>query len=336
MKEFVSFLLCAVLSSASALDLGLPTDNRALLEGNPQDYYMHTNRYVDGKNVRPWSAGQYGYVRNLRNTKVGVIATKFHEGIDVKPIYRDARNRPLDKIYSIADGTVVYVNNSSSGSNYGKYIVVQHDWGDGPLYSLYSHLAETSASVGTKVRKGATIGIMGYTGRGLDRERAHLHMELCFLLSDRFDDWVVGTNRHGLFHGHNLAGLDIASLYLSLQANPKVTLPQFQAAAVPYYKVTVPRKHPLQIATRYPWLKKGDHATPSPSWEISFSDSGLPLAVTPSNRTVEKATISYIRPTAARHEFFTSGRVVGSGRSASLSKRGRRYLDLITLGPKAP
>ena len=39
------------------------------------------------------------------------------------------------------DGTVVYVNSNSKASNYGRYVVVHHDFGSGPFFSLYAHNA---------------------------------------------------------------------------------------------------------------------------------------------------------------------------------------------------
>ncbi len=329
-------LVISPLFAQAGLELSLPTDNKALYEDHPEDFYMHVDRWVNGKNLAPWSSGQYGFVRTLVKTDNGIMATRFHEGIDIQAIHRDARNEPLDQVRTIADGTVVYVNSSAARSNYGKYIVVQHDWGYGPFYSLYAHLSETKATVGQRLSKGTPIAIMGHTGNGLNRARSHVHLELCILLSDHFDDWYQGRNDHGLYHGHNLVGLDIASLLLAQHKRGDITIPEFQKGAKPYYKVTVPRSHELAIARRYPWLKIGDHDEPSPSWEIAFTDSGFPLGIAPSNRLVSKATISYVRATTTRHSYYTRRRLSGSGRSASLSASGLRYLSLITQKPIMP
>ena len=334
--KLLLFFFFTLADHATLPPLVLPTDNDKLLSGDLENFYMYVDRYEDEKNLRPWSGGQYGFVRTLRKTDIGVMATKFHEGIDIQPVNRDRNGRPLDEVRAIADGVIVYVNNTSSRSNYGKYIVVQHDWGEGPIYSLYAHLAETNASVGKTVTAGSRIGLMGYTGAGINLTRAHLHLEICYLLSSNFGDWYVGTNPHGLYHGHNLAGLDCASLFLARKKNPNLSLATFQEGATPYFKVTVSRTHPLQIAQRYPWMKIGDHEKTSPSWEIAFTDSGLPLSVAPSNRLVSRPTISYIRPTSTRHEYFTSSRVSGTGRTATLSPRGLKYLSLITQAPSTP
>lgn len=322
--------------SQSGLKLSLPTDNTALYDGKPEEFYMYVDRWVDGKNLMPWSGGQYGFVRNLVKTDNGIMATKFHEGIDIKPMRRDSRQEPLDQVRTMANGTVVYVNSNAARSNFGKYIVIQHNWGNGPFYSLYAHLSEAKVTVGQRLTEGTQIGVMGYTGDGIDRTRAHVHVELCMLLSDHFNDWFRAPNPHGLYHGHNLAGLDIASLLLAQHKRDDITIPDFQKGASPYYKVTVPRAHVLQITQRYPWLKIGDHDQPSPSWEISFTDSGLPLSVAPSNRIVSKPTVSYVRATITQHGYFTSRKLTGSGRTASLTPAGLRYLSLITQKPIAP
>ena len=39
------------------------------------------------------------------------------------------------------------------------------------------------------MRRGQRIGMMGYTGTGINRERAHLHLELCLMFSRQFEAW---------------------------------------------------------------------------------------------------------------------------------------------------
>ncbi|MDB4406696.1 M23 family metallopeptidase [Akkermansiaceae bacterium] len=335
MKLLLLFLIPLSLQAAEPLNLSLPTDNRAIFDGKPEDFYMWVPRSFDGKSSKPWSAGQYGFVRTLVNTtNEGVIATKFHEGLDIKPIKRDKSFRPLDTVSTIAEGKVVYTSMSAGGSNYGKYVVVEHNWGYGPFFSLYAHLSEISVKKGQRLLGGSPLGKMGYTGAGISRERAHLHLELNLLTSSKFDDWheevYKGKNPHDLYNGMNLIGIDVASLFLAQKNNPDLTIPAFLSGATPYFKVTVNRDAPLEIVGRYPWLKKGDHETPSSSWEISFTDSGIPLSVVPSNRAVKKPTISYVRTTRSKHSYYTRKRLVGEGRRASLSKSGLNFIALFT------
>jgi len=116
----LAIFLAALLTSTSSaenkvkpLRLKLPTLNTGLVTGDLDGFYMYTNR-------------------NLEAT----------EGIDIRPLKRDSANRPLDIVQSIADGEVVHTNTDARYSNYGKYVVVKHDWGYGPFYSLYAHLAK--------------------------------------------------------------------------------------------------------------------------------------------------------------------------------------------------
>ena len=326
--------LATTIAPGGPVKLQLPTKNTAIFSNRPDEFYMYTNRTFEGVTSKPWQAGQWGFVRNMKRTEEGVIGTRFHEGIDIKPVARDTKGNPLDDIMAIATGVVAHVNDVPGRSNYGRYVVVEHNWGDGPMFSLYAHLASISVTPGQRVLAGARLGRMGYTGAGLDRTRAHLHLELGLLFSLRFQDWHSaysgGTNYHGIHNGMNLSGLDIATLYKELRRNPNLSIPAFLRSAPVYYKVTTARKGPLEIVERYPWLRRGDHAQPSPSWEISFTASGFPLAVAPSQRVVSRGTVTYVRSTRARHEYFTIRRLIGTGSKASLSASGERHLRLVT------
>lgn len=328
------FFLAATSGFGAPIKLQLATDNDALFRNTPEDFYMYTNRTFEGKASKPWQAGQYGFVRNMVRTPEGIIGSRFHEGIDIKPVRRDSSGRPLDDVRTIATGVVAYTSPVAKHSSYGKYVVVEHNWGHGPFFSLYAHLSEVSVETGQRVLMGSTIGRMGYTGRGLDRTRAHLHLELGLLLSLRFEDWhqqfLGGTNHHGIHNGLNLSGINISGLYQEIRRDPDISLPAFINQTPVYYKVTVPRKGPLEIVERYQWLAKGDHSRPSPCWEISFTASGLPLAVAPSHRVVSQPNVTYVRTTRSKHQYFTSKRLIGTGRQASLSASGARYIKLLT------
>src|SRR5437773_6731759 len=111
-------------SLSQGLDLVLPTDNDALFSGNGPEFYQYVERNYKGVKSTPWEGGQYGFVRDPIDTAGGVLYTRFHEGIDIRPLHRDANGEPLDEVCAIADGKVVHVNPLSGYSNYGKYIVI--------------------------------------------------------------------------------------------------------------------------------------------------------------------------------------------------------------------
>ena len=351
MKLSIGSIILAVLlfqitllqAAEQNLGLVLPTYNKHIFTSEPQKFYMYTDRNFEGKSSKPWTAGQYGYVRNLKRAPEGVIGTRFHEGVDIRPMKRDSAGRPLDYIRAIAKGKVVYVNNSAGNSNYGKYVVVEHLWGAhlGAFYSLYAHLDIADCKVDQKVDAGTIIAKMGYTGAGINRERAHLHLELNVMAQSDYPDWHLhyfGTNNfHDKYNGLNMNGLNIAELFIKYHHNPSLKMSEFLSQIPVYFKITIPRKSALDIANRYPWLRKGDHSQPTSSWEISYASSGFPLAVTPSERKVSKPIVSYVKPTLSNHSYYTKGLLSGTGKSASLTSIGLRTVALISGEfPKSP
>jgi murein DD-endopeptidase MepM/ murein hydrolase activator NlpD len=161
-------------------------------------------------------------VRNPRRIGSQIIYIRFHEGIDIRPLHRDATGEPEDIIHAIAGGTVVYTNPSAGDSNYGRYVVIEHHLDGFPYYSLYAHLKTITVNIGEAVDQGSPIAVMGHTGEGIDRERAHVHLELNLLLSSHFSEWFPGhhaadINRHGIYNGINLAGIDIGGFISSFK-----------------------------------------------------------------------------------------------------------------------
>src|SRR6266480_153096 len=106
----------------SVLDLVLPTDNDALFSGGGPAFYQYIERNHKGVKSTPWEGGQYGFVRDPTDTSAGIVYTRFHEGIDIKPVHRDANGEPLDQVRAIAVGKIVHTNLVPSHSNYGCYV----------------------------------------------------------------------------------------------------------------------------------------------------------------------------------------------------------------------
>ncbi len=334
----ISLFSFAAHAEEQPLGLKLPTYNTYIFGSEPQKFYMYTTRNFEGKASKPWTAGQYGYVRNLRRAPEGIIGTRFHEGIDIRPMKRDAAGRPLDYVRAIAKGEIIYVNSIAGNSNYGKYVVVQHNWGPklGAFYSIYAHLDKADCKVGQPVDAGTIIAKMGYTGAGINRERAHLHLELDVMTQSDYANWHAhyfgSKNVHGVHNGLNMNGLNIAELFIKHNKDKSLKMSDFISKIPVYFKITVPRKGgaALDIAKRYPWMRKGDHSKATPSWEISYASSGFPLAVTPSLRKVRGPVVSYVKPTQSNHRYNTKGLLTGSNRSASLTKIGLRTVALLT------
>ena len=322
-------------AQAQPLKLSLPTDNQAIFSSDASSFYMYTNRSFEGVSSKPWTAGKYGYVRNQKRTADGLIMTRFHEGVDIRPVKRDSAGKPLDVVRAIAPGKVIHTNTVSGQSSYGRYVVVEHNWGYGPFYSLYAHLMTVSVKPGQRVSNSTTLGRLGWSGTGLNVERSHLHLELNLLLSSRFEKWhnkhFTTPNHHGIHNGINLVGIDIAGLYQSHRGNPNITIPEFVAGMKTYYKVLVPNKGKFEFLDRYPWIGKNLHlARGNPSWEIHISKSGVPIAITPSTSKVTTPKVSWVQHSKTYHAYHTRSRLSGSGSTASLTDSGRRYVDLLT------
>ncbi|MCX6877513.1 MAG: M23 family metallopeptidase [Verrucomicrobia bacterium] len=317
---------------AAPLVLSLPTENRGLLSGEPEKFYMYVDRTFEGKVSKPWEGGAFGLVRSPIRVNGELVFTHFHEGIDIAPLKRDRAGNPLDPVASIADGTVVHTSPLAGRSNYGKYVVVEHRWEGSAVYSLYAHLAEITCQPGELVKAGGVLGRMGFTGVGLNRTRAHLHLELALLMSARYEDWHQlnggGTNVHGLFNGMNLAGTEVARFFVEHQMNPELQFSHFVAATPVYFKVCVPAHGQPDLVTRYPWLLHGE-AEGAASWEISFSATGLPVALTASQRQVLAPTITEIRPSLVPQRYQTRNLVTGDGSTLALTQGGRKLVALL-------
>src|SRR5438067_4221044 len=124
---FAFALVCATaMGENQAVDLGLRTDSDSLFSGGGAAFYQYVERDYKGVKSTPWEGGQYGFVRDPTDTAGGLLYTRFHEGIDIRSVHRDANGEPVDEVRAIANGKVVHVNPVPSYSNYGRYIVIEH------------------------------------------------------------------------------------------------------------------------------------------------------------------------------------------------------------------
>lgn len=336
LRFIVLSLLCVIPASAQSLDFRLPTDNRHLLTGEPEKFYMYVNRTFEGESSKPWQGGSWGLVRNPVRVDGEIQYLRFHEGIDIAPVRRDRAGNPRDLVKSIARGTVMHVNSHAGRSNYGRYLVVAHpvDGGDHQVFSLYAHLAEITVKPKDKVVTGSVLGRMGYTGVGLNRTRAHLHLELGLLLSHDFQKWFdryfASTNHHGQFNGMNLIGLDVAEFFIQQEKNPELTVTEFVRQSPPHFKITVPRRGRFSFVERHPWLVDGNRSEPGHSWEISLTATGLPTRIKVSQRKVSEPIVSSVRKHDLDHRYLTRGLLRGEGASVTLSPNGKKFVQLLT------
>ena len=258
--------------------LAWPTANPAFAQGKPYGNYVQpTSR------ENPIESGLYGCVRNN--------GSKFHEGIDLKSIKRDAANRPLDTVFAAMDGVVVHLSRKAADSSYGIYLVLEHRELTPAVYSLYAHLSRVEAGlvVGDRVKAGQAIGRMGNTSGGyrIPLERAHLHFEIGLRLADNFQPWYdrrkfTSPNKHGKHNGMNLVGVDPLAFYRAYNAKkvkqpidflvtlPKVAVVRVKAAKVP------------DFVRRYPDLSFFNGKGRAPTlWDLPFGPAGIPLRCDP-------------------------------------------------------
>ncbi|MDT0632143.1 M23 family metallopeptidase [Rubrivirga sp. S365] len=320
---------------AGGLDLALPTSNRALLDGRPEDFYMGVSVTIDSLRPAKWEGGQYGFVRDPVPTVFGFKTfRRVHEGLDIRPTGRDAEGNAVDTVRAIDAGRVVHVN--TAGSSYGNYVVVEHTWSGSPVYSLYAHLAEPYVAVGDAVGRGGTLGKMGFTGRGLGRSRSHVHLEIALLLNRHFDRWfdqyIGTTNLQGLFFGTNLAGVPPAELYEALARDPDLTFPEYVRGLEEGYVVDLPGGAPLDLLSRYPWLGPDAAATPPDSvaaWRVAFTQEGVPIRVEVADESVPRPTVEGVSLRIWLGDRSTNRMLYRRGVSYEPARRGYSYFALL-------
>ncbi|MDR2677104.1 MAG: M23 family metallopeptidase [Puniceicoccales bacterium] len=204
------------------------------------------------------SNGGFGMVREN--------GARYHGGIDIQPVHWADDGEPMDSVFSINDGIVVYVNDDEHLSNYGKYVVVVHDGLNLPVHTLYAHLSAVNGElhIGDRVDGGRLLGVLGRTANdcGIPQERAHLHFEIGLRLgnNENFQRWYDkrygpdDSNYHGVWNGLNLVSFDPLPL---LQNGFPLDIAQY-VRGLPTAFVTRVHAHKVpEFLKRYPALQDG-------------------------------------------------------------------------------
>ncbi|MFZ4777112.1 MAG: M23 family metallopeptidase [Terrimicrobiaceae bacterium] len=330
-----------VLSGAQAALFDFPTRNRTLLEDRPEAFYMYVDRDFEGVKTQVWEGGQFGFVRGPLRTPEGVAYMTLHEGVDIQPLLRDPAGNPLDEVLASAPGRVVHVSKEAGGSNYGRYIVLEHRIEGSPVYTLYAHLASTAVEEGQEVRQGGILGRMGFTGAGIDRQRAHLHFEIALLLSENFETWygsrfAGNPNKHGIFNGMNLAGADPSGILLASARDRNFQLSKYFPSLEPVFKITLPNSPDFSLLRNYPWLvPPGEIANP-PAWTVSFTGTGFPIRAVASAAPISGPEVSWIKEISGPYTRATRGLVGGPAGKPRLTEAGQRFVSLLLCPPANP
>lgn len=335
-------VLCEGVNAAPAEPpwLDLPTENRALFQGRPERFYMYVEREFEGVKSRPWEGGAYGFTRNPKRHLGRVIFTRFHEGIDISPVRRDARGEPLDEVRAAAEGEVVHVSAEERASNYGRYVVVLHVLEGSRYFTLYAHLGRVDVSPGQRLRQGQVLGTVGFTGAGITRERAHLHFEFCLMWSRQFEAWFAHylpneTNRHGLYNGMNLAGLDVAALLKAVRQNPRLGVSGFlRKSSRPMLVMEIPDSRYFCLPEMYPWLLDGVDRSDSHAWAVVLSEHLIPLKIEPRISAVWPPRVEWLGTGDKPLLVASRGLVTGTVKSPRLTESGLRFAHLLTFPDK--
>lgn len=261
-------------------EMDLPTDNQLLFSRKDEKAFFQPT--FSGRVI----SAMFGYVRDPGR---GGRFTRFHEGVDIRPIERDDGGEPSDEVRSAGPGRVVHVCPRASGSNYGTYVVVQHDLFGPPFYTLYAHLASVDDGIetGGEVKRGQRLGILGRTSNEyeIDQSRAHLHFEVDLMVNPRYVEWSKkkgeGTPKHGLYNGANLIGVDPVRFFQFLQYNPDLGVGEFVQREQVGFRVLAPAKGKFGWIHRHPFALTVPVGQGVVAYEISMTNYGLPTRVTP-------------------------------------------------------
>jgi peptidoglycan LD-endopeptidase LytH len=325
-------------ATAHAMDICLPTANDALLRpGGDVDFFQPT---VEGTT----ESGMFGCIRSNGH--------RFHEGVDIKCLQRDHRGEPTDPIHAVADGDVAFINTKPGLSNYGRYIVLRHNWDGIQVCTLYAHLSEVALGLvaGQPVKKGQVIATLGHstnTREGISRDRAHLHFEINFLLNPNFAIWYPKHDPDappfGNYNGKNLLGIDPAAVLRAYAANRKLNFAEYLAKQPIAFTVLVGTR-PL------PWLKfhpeQIQPAAGTPiSYEIGMTAWGFPVSVwprtaneisEPQRRLLQRSLPVVSRVNEPELERWTCNQLVKRntrGNGWIFTERGQEHLEILTYTP---
>lgn len=274
---WVSLLLAAATPVfAERIAISWPTPNQAWEQGRGYDSWVQPT--VSGAPV----SGLFGSVRSN--------GTQFHEGLDIRPVSRDSRGEPLDRVSAAMDGVVRYVNSKSGDSSYGRYVVIEHPGVTPAVYTLYAHLARIDAGVksGQTVRRGQILGTMGHSSGGyaIPASRAHLHFEIGLMLSENFASWYSwkkfgSPNLHGSWNGMNLMGIDPRDFLEDWRAHRVDNFRDYIKGLQSAVRLRVVTTRIPDFIKRYPELLRQPINDLVGGWEVQCDVTGLPFSWTP-------------------------------------------------------
>ena len=147
--------------------------------GNQQN---HTGSYANGTQTQTPSSGYnkqgHGISQPVSRTGApvfiwplkGRLLQGFNTANGVKHDGIDIKGQEGDPVYAVADGTVIYSNDTIRG--YGNMIILKHKNG---FVTVYAHNSVNMVKKGQTVKQGQIIARVGHTGYATG---SHLHFEI--------------------------------------------------------------------------------------------------------------------------------------------------------------
>ena len=292
--NFVMVAVVAIGAAASAaerLDLTWPTPNPAWSEGKSiGDFVQHAG---SGDPV----SGTFGGVRNG--------GVQFHEGLDISALVRDRRGEPVDQVMAVMAGVVRHISANPGGSNYGRYVILEHPDVSPAVYTLYAHLARIAPglSVGGRINRSQPLGTMGHSSGAtpIPVSRSHVHFEIGVMVTNDFQAWYQrkkfgSHNEHGVWNGMNLMGIDPLDFFNQWRTRKINSVQDYFSSMETAVRVRIATRRTPDFVLRYPSLvTKALPMGPVAGWEIQFNWTGVPFAWTPLT-TTEVVALPYEQP----------------------------------------
>jgi len=323
------------LTANDRIEWQLPTENDGL-------FHDQKGRFFQPTISRRVISGMFGFVRTS-GPEPARIFEHFHKGVDIRALHRDERGEPTDVVKASANGEVVRVNLDEKISDYGKQVIVRHLWGQWPVYTIYGHLASIGVEVGQKVRAGEPLGVMGWTGPGLSRDRAHLHFEIAFQINEKFAEWVEQAkpgrlwepNRHGEWNGLNLMGIDPVPLWVAAHEGKPMSWPEAKRKQPAGFMVRVPQLQGMPCWTDL--VQPNERCSSPPSWEIEMTPWGLPLRMEAGVGEVAEPVLVSVPGGPNEGKYYCRGLVEADGKGGMrLSKFGRQTMEMMMYTGPSP
>lgn len=282
-------------------------------------------------------SGLYGSVRT--GVYGNQVLPRFHEGIDIAPTARDRQGRPLDEIRAAADGRVAMIHRTAGNSDYGIYVVLEHQDPVGTFYTLYAHMASVDPALreDAAVSAGDRLGMMGNTALSpMPMERAHLHFEIGLIANSRFLTWPLLPKKHtpgGLYNGQNLMGLDPIPVIRDIeQTGGDISLLEHLRRVPVAFEIVARANRLPDFFKRYPPLWNGPENF-SGALVIAAQEGGVVLSGRPATEE-ESARLGRAQAAVLRVDEFVLGRngrriVVRRNGEWVLGSNGELWLSLL-------